>query len=333
MTGARRFGAVIVNYNCAPLALDAALSFLGAGGAKAVIVDNASTDDSAAFLRRVLSGDERHTPDAPCAPLAGGAVVFADPASVPPGALTLMKELKNDGFASGSNIGLRALSAHSGIDRYLLLNPDALVARGALSSFSRRLDDAAAGLCGATVVGFDAPHSVQAFGGASFNRLSLTGRNLGQGADPANSPERKSVEARLAYPLGAAIALRKDYLARAGYLDERYFLYYEEVDWAFAGGSALRPVWAPGAIVYHRYGAASKSVRTSPDAPSERSALSDYHMARSRRLFAAKWAPALFPSTIALGAAQAARRAMRGRRENAAAVFRGAMPGSSRTFA
>ncbi|MEZ5897365.1 MAG: glycosyltransferase family 2 protein [Parvularculaceae bacterium] len=333
MTGARRFGAVIVNYNCAPLALDAALSFLGAGGAKAVVVDNASTDDSVVYLRRILSGAERHAPVAPRDPLAGGEVVFADPASVPPGALTLMPARKNGGFAYGSNIGLRALSALSGIDRLLLLNPDALVSRGALAAFSRRLDDAAAGLCGATVVEFDAPHRVQAFGGASFNRLSLIGRNLGQGEDPAYAPDRNVIEARLGYPLGAAIALHKDYLARAGYLDERYFLYYEEVDWAFAGGSAFRPVWAPDAIVYHRYGAASKSVRTGPDAPSQRSALSDYHMARSRRLFAAKWAPALFPSTIALGAAQAARRALRGRHENAAAVLRGAMPGSSRTFA
>ncbi len=332
MTGARRFGAVIVNYNCAPLTVDAALSFLGAGGAKAVIVDNASTDDSAVYIRRVLSGEERHAPKAPRDQLAGGEVEFADPASIPVGALAMMKAPKNGGFAYGSNIGLRALSTMAGVERLLLLNPDALVAKGALTAFSRRLDDDAAGLCGATVVGFDAPHTVQAFGGAAFNRLTLTGRNLGQGDAPASMPDRKSVEARLAYPLGAAIALRKDYLARAGYLDERYFLYYEEADWAFSGGSASRPAWAPGAVVYHRYGAVSKSVQTGPGAPSERSALSDYHMARSRRLFAAKWAPALFAFTIAIGAAQAARRAMRGRCQNAAAVFRGAMPGSPRTF-
>ena len=52
---ATSFGAVIVNYNCAPLALDAALSFVGAGGARAVIVDNASTDESADYFSAALS--------------------------------------------------------------------------------------------------------------------------------------------------------------------------------------------------------------------------------------------------------------------------------------
>ncbi|NJO34373.1 MAG: hypothetical protein HC869_15845, partial [Rhodospirillales bacterium] len=36
--------------------------------------------------------------------------------------------------------------------------------------------------------------------------MMMTGRNIGEGKTLADMPDRRSVEARLAYPLGAAIA-------------------------------------------------------------------------------------------------------------------------------
>ncbi len=332
MTARARFGAVIVNYRCAPLALDAALSFLGDGGAKAVIVDNASDDGSAEALDAAIAGVREHAPQVPREAIAGRLVRFADLKNLAPGALAVIRSKTNGGFAAGCNAGLRALATMPGLDHYLLLNPDALLATGALAAFADRLSDGAAGLCGASIVGFDAPHTVQAFGGAAFDPLLLTGRNIGEGETLSEMPDRRSVEAQLSYPLGAAIALRKDYLTRAGYLDERYFLYYEEIDWARAGGSASRPVWAPEAVVYHRYGASSMSKRAGAGRPSARSALSDYHMTRSRMLFAMKWSPALAPLAMLAGGTQAARRLMRGKRANAAAVLRASLPGSPRTY-
>jgi hypothetical protein len=327
-----RFGAVIVNYNCAPLAIDAALSFIGAGGARAIIVDNASPDGSADLIADALAGRAPHENEPPPAPLEGEEPRYADLAALAPNAVKLLQAPKNGGFAYGCNTGLRALASEPRIDRLLLLNPDAVLSKRALSAFAERLLDDRAGLCGGTVLGFDAPHRVQAFCGATLDPLLMTGRNIGEGADFVEAPDRRAVEKRLAYPLGAAIALRRDYLARAGYLDERYFLYYEEADWALAGGAASRPVWARDAIVYHRYGAASKSRRAMAGEPSERSPLADYHMTRSRILFALKWRPYLAPLAIAAGGGQAAMRLLRGRRANAAAVFRASLPGSAREF-
>lgn len=326
MRTGKRFGAVIVNYNCGLEALDAALSFLGAGGATAVIVDNASTDGSADAIEAAICGARAHDPTPPPAPIAGKEPKFAALAELPPGAIRLIRAPRNGGFAFGCNTGLRALSAAPGVDRLLLLNPDALVSENALLAFADRLADERVGLCGATVVEFDAPHRVQCFGGASLHPALLVGRNIGEGAMIADAPARSAVEAMMTYPLGAAIALRKDYLARAGYLDERYFLYYEEADWALAGGAANRPGWASDAVVYHRYGSASKSLRRPAGEPSGRSAFADYHMTRSRTLFAAKWRPPLAPLSIAVGCMQAATRALRGRRENAIAVLRACCP-------
>ena len=82
-----RFGAVIVNYRCAPLALDAALSFLGDGGGRAIIVDNASDDGSPDYIEGALRGGA-HVPQPPPDPAPGRAVRFADPRRLAPGRLT-----------------------------------------------------------------------------------------------------------------------------------------------------------------------------------------------------------------------------------------------------
>ncbi|MCB2112110.1 MAG: glycosyltransferase family 2 protein [Parvularculaceae bacterium] len=322
-----RFGAVIVNYNCGPFALDAALSFIGAGGAAAIIVDNASTDGSAEYIERALAGDAIHESEAPSLPFEKDAPSIPELSALAPGAVRLVRAPCNGGFAYGCNTGLRLLSAMRNIDRLLLLNPDALLSRRALAAFAERLADARAGLCGASVVAFDAPHPVQAFGGAALHPLLLVGANIGEGGRLSDAPDRRSVEERMSYPLGAAIAFRRDYLSRAGFLDERYFLYYEEADWTLAGGPANGPAWAPGAIVYHRYGASSKSARRGAGEASARSPLADFHMARSRIAFALKWRPALAPLAYLGVFAQAGVRLARGRPENAAALIRSILPG------
>lgn len=326
MNAGQRFGAVIVNYNCARLSVDAALSFLGAGGGAAVIVDNASPDGSAEEIEAILAGRLAHRCEEPPAPLAGKAPRFASLEAIAPGSLTLIRAPRNGGFAYGCNTGLRSLAQRRSIDRYLLLNPDALLAQDALTQFAARLKDERAGLCGASVVEFEAPHRVQCFGGAELAPLLLIGRNIGEGETMDAAPDRETVERKMSYPLGAAIALRRDYLSRAGYLDERYFLYYEEADWAFAGGPASRPAWAPAAVVYHRYGGASLSRRAMAGQQSERSPLSDFHMTRSRLLFAIKWRPVIAPLAFAAGLAQAAMRLARGRLANALAVAKACLP-------
>jgi hypothetical protein len=328
-------GAVIVNYACAPFALDAALSILGAAeDAHVVIVDNASPDGSADYFGAVARG-ARHEPTAPAsgdvrfAGLREGLIAF-QPDRTGRG-ISILLAPSNGGFASGCNFGLQALD-RARLDLLLLLNPDALVAEGAVDAFRRRLEDPFIGLCGASVLSFESPHGAQALGGARLDPLTLLGENLGAGSLVKDAPSTDEIERRLDYPLGAAIALRPDYIERAGFLDERYFLYYEEADWAFAGRPFFRTGWAREARVYHRYGASSKSVRSGRNAPSSRSPLSDYHMARSRLLFALKWRPALAPALVALGGVQAARRLARGKGAQARAVALGSLPGAPRAW-
>jgi len=318
---ATSFGAVIVNYNCAPLALDAALSFVGAGGARAVIVDNASTDGSADYFSAALSGSKRHEFTPPPDQFPSGTVVPA----VLDDRISILNSPKNGGFSYGCNQGLGLLFEDTSLTHFLLLNPDALLASVALRAFSERLEEKQIGLCGATIVDFEAPHCIQAFGGAALDPFWLVGRNLGEGAALEDASRQGAVESVLTYPLGAAMAFRRDYLRSIGPLDERYFLYYEEADWAFAAAPDFKVGWAREAIVYHRYGGSSKSRRNHTGGQVERSPVSDFHMTRSRILFAAKWRPHLAMLAAAAGGAQAATRIFRGKGENARAVLRASL--------
>ncbi|MBT8471541.1 MAG: glycosyltransferase family 2 protein [Marinicaulis sp.] len=323
-------GAVIVNYNTGALAIDAALSILGdVPSVKIVIVDNASIDDSISVLRSAFSGEVDHVPLAPTnAPSPVGfaalptiSAEFLEEDCEPSGKnITVIQARRNHGFGAGCNIGLRFLQRRFNPNIFLLLNPDALLATGAINAFRSRLADREAGLCGASILRFENPQETQAFGGASLNRLTLLGKNIGAGPASDQLPTRNLVESNLSYPLGAAIAFRKDFLEHAGFFDENYFLYYEEADLVRRGAPAFRPVWAPEAIVYHRHGASAGSRRKQGG----RSVLADFHMARSRMLYARKWRPILTPLLLLLSCGQACRRILRGHWRQAGAIMRGA---------
>ena len=47
----------------------------------------------------------------------------------------------------------------------------------------------------------------------------------------------------------------RDFLDEVGLMDESYFLYYEETDWAMRGKERYRLAYADDAVVYHKEGA------------------------------------------------------------------------------
>ena len=328
------WGVVIVNFNSARFAIEAAQSALADNpDGVVVIVDNASTDESWNYFEEIRNEGVKGTDY--LAPLSAADIELVEQDQEllyrPP--LIIIKARKNLGFAAGCNIGLTHLLRFAACDHYLLLNPDALVGAGAHNAFESVLKDKTVGLCGATVLlAGDPKKRAQAFGGARMKPITLMGENCGAGMALVDRPSREEVEAVLSYPLGAAIAFRADYVHSIGLLDERYFLYYEEADWAFSGSKLYRCAWAPDAIIAHRYGGSSGSEYRFGAQPSNRSPLSDYHMVRSRLLFALKWRPWLAPIVVLLSGAQVFRRLARGRVMSAIAVARGAIPGAARAY-
>ena len=176
MSGECQWGVVIVNYNSARFALDAALSVLGDHpSAKVVIVDNQSTNNSMDIFHDAIE-KKNHVSQALNNPISEVKIISAElrnvdamvaghgalPEVLP--SLTIVEAGANGGFAAGSNVGLRTLEAEGDCTHYLLLNPDTQMGTGALEAFERALAAPDAGLCGATVLLANDPGKVQAFG-------------------------------------------------------------------------------------------------------------------------------------------------------------------------
>ena len=76
-----------------------------------------------------------------------------------------------------------------------------------------------------------------------------------------------------------------------GLMEEDYFLYYEEIDWAIRGGeSGWSQSFCTEAVVYHKQGASTGSKR------SFNSAISDFYSVRNRILLAKRFFPFTLPT-------------------------------------
>ena len=235
--------AVIVNFNAGPDLTRALQSIAGdAAGTRweAIVVDNASADDSAA-----------------------AAEAFGPPVHV-------VRNAENVGFGRGVNQGVRASSAAL----ILVMNPDCRLLPGAVAAMTAEL----AAHPGCALVGprvLDPDGAVQGsvrgdpdmltglFGRTSRLRrllpwLPVSSRNV-VSAD-AIPGDAGGVVAD--WVSGACMLMRRDCFDEVGGFDERYFLYWEDADLCRRlrqRGYHIR--YVPGAGVVHRVGRSSRTAR------------------------------------------------------------------------
>lgn len=139
----------------------------------------------------------------------------------------LIKNKENLGFAKGNNLALKQARG-----KYLfLLNPDTIVKEGSLSKLVDFLKkNLQAGVVGAKILNPDGSlqPSVGKFYDLASVFLMLFG---GERAGFLRSSPQKTKE--IDWVSGAALALRKEVLEKAGVLDENFFMYMEEVEWCY----------------------------------------------------------------------------------------------------
>jgi GT2 family glycosyltransferase len=179
----------------------------------------------------------------------------------------LIRSDVNLGFAAANN---RAFPLCTG--RYIvLLNSDAFLHPGALRLALAHMDaEPSTGLGGARLVGRDGSWqpSARKFPSPLNDFLTLTGlaarfphsRFFGRfdrtWADP-------NAAADVDWVPGAFSIIRREALAKAGYFDEIFFLYYEEVDLCRRIKQAgFRIRYWPDVVVVHYGGESSKTVQT-----------------------------------------------------------------------
>jgi GT2 family glycosyltransferase len=154
---------------------------------------------------------------------------------------------KNIGFAAGNNHGLR-LAMERGYDFALLINNDAFATKDMLDQL---LVEATGdiGLLAPKIYYESEPDRIW-FAGGHRQPYTLDLIDTGRGEfDSSRWFENRDVD----YLLGACMLVNLEAASVVGLLDERYFFYFEDLDWSIRfteAGYRLR--FVPKAHVYHR---------------------------------------------------------------------------------
>lgn len=227
---------------------------------KVLVCDNASSDGS---LTHLAVWAEAHRGSAGWASYTRADAEQGGRRDDP--SLILIDSQGNLGFAGGNNVGIRYALAQ-GYDYIWLLNNDTVVDTHTASELLRRmLADKRIGMCGSTIFYHDRPDTVQCFGGAEFDFQYAVGVPIGFGPKPDTLPPIPEVERRLAHISGASLMVSRTFLDEVGLMEESYFLYFEEIDWAIRAQGRFILGWAPLSYVWHKEGGSiGSSHRTRP---------------------------------------------------------------------
>lgn len=210
--------------------------------------------------------------------------------------ITLLKNDENRGFAGGNNTGIEyALDREA--DYVWLLNNDTVVDRKALSHLVERMEeDADIGICGSWLIYYHQRGATQAWGGGRFNKWIGTIQSFGQNKPVDSMPNRQAIEKKLDYVVGASILVSRKFINTVGLLNEEYFLYYEEIDWAMRAKEQFKLGFAPRSRVYHKEGASTGGRQSQQ---TNRSKQSDYYQLKNRLKFTYKFFPLYLPCVYA----------------------------------
>jgi GT2 family glycosyltransferase len=194
---------------------------------------------------------------------------------------------QNVGFGAANNVALRRLDS----TLVLLLNSDTVVPAGAIDTLADRLEATGAVAAGPRLLD-DRGRPEMSFGAMLSPVAELRQRIWHRLASVELGPVRRVVSWRVArertvdWVTAACLLLRRDAAQAAGFFDERYFMYEEDVDLCAAlrarGGRVL---FTPRAEVVHRRGRSAAGARAAVASQYDRSHLAFYEKHRPR------WAP------------------------------------------
>ena len=259
-----RLSIVIVNYNGREH-LENCLRSLAAHPPvtphEIVVVDNASTDGSVAAMRSF--------PGIRVVPLA-----------------------ENVGFSRGNNAGIRVSQG----SLVLLLNNDTLVPAGALDTLVARLDaHPAAAVAGPRIV--DGNGAAELSFGPMISPLGELRQKAAmalhaRGVAPVTRWVERATrrERYVDWVTGACLLVRRDAADRVGLLDERFFLYTEDVDFcASIRAAGWRVLFTPEAEIVHLRGRARIAAPRASNKADRRSHLAFYEKHHPRYAPLLRW--------------------------------------------
>lgn len=229
---------IIVNLNNKDLILDCIDSIQNEGSGidlEIIVVDNGSTDGSINALHKI---------------------------QIPKSKLIIVENKKNLGYAKANNQGIKKAKG-----KYiLLLNSDTIVkkeALGKLLRFAKETPDA--GVVGTKLLNIDGSLQPSCFNFPTI-RNAIKQYWLGEKglfekfAPPSNKP------AEVDAVVGAVFLITAKALKEVGILDERYFAYFEDIDYCRqTWKKGLKVYYLPTSEIIHYHGATFKKMAPEKD--------------------------------------------------------------------
>ncbi len=213
---------IIVSFNTREMTLEclrALARALDGIASETIVVDNASTDGSAAAIRE-------HFP-----------------------AVKVIESGRNAGFGAANNQGMQAARGAF----FLLLNSDAFPKPGAIADLVDYLRaNPQVGVAGPRTLNKDGSLQVSCYRFTS--PLHAWQENLWLSHGYTDWPH--DAEREVEFVIGACMAVRREVFAQVGGFDERFFMYSEEADWQRRiWDSGWKVVFVPTACITHLGGA------------------------------------------------------------------------------
>ena len=274
-----RVAVSILNYNSSRSTIACVQSLLGACVEKSgscvleiFVADNNSADDEQRQLQQSLAELRR---------------------------VHLQLNTENRGFAAGHNGNLKTIFSQSDPDYVWILNNDCLVSEDTLASLiSCAQQHPEVGIWGATLLEPDG-ETIQSAGGCFYNSWISSYRQYGKGTSLEQIDQLEAVEfdyiagASLFFPLtvlqdgfrSEPFSSADDSTREQRWLNESFFLYFEELDLAKRLKPGLGMAWCKSALIKHVGGA---SIGTSDD---RRTAKAEYHSTLSALKFTRMYYP------------------------------------------
>lgn len=239
-----KLAVILVNYNGKQYneaCIKSLLKQRGSHETKIIIVDNGSQDDSMQIIRERFGEDSRIE------------TIFLE---------------DNYGFSYANNVGIRR-AKEWGADHVVLLNNDTEACEDLLTALLACADRHPNSVIAPKIYYSDKRDVLWSAGG-EVSPLVCKARHIGLNQKDTGQFDK---ERRIGFATGCCLLLPRAVIDKAGLLDERFFLYYEDTEYCLRLREMGIDIWyCPQARLYHKVGASSKGA----DSP-----LCAYYIARN----------------------------------------------------
>ncbi len=181
--------------------------------------------------------------------------VYSDDVSYAPA--VLLRRTENEGYAVAVNHALRMLLYDKESKAYWILHNDTFPEKYALSALMRHTVEEKNNveteyhIVGSTILRKDLD-LLQCAGGGKFSFFTGKVRLYDENISRLSLSDREDALKKINFIYGASMLVRREALETVGLFNEKFFLFFEDVEFCLRAQKAgLRINWAPGAVVSH----------------------------------------------------------------------------------